>query len=195
LASSKIATLDDALGLVREAQVVMEASALPGVPSFVEAVVGTKVKGSWWGHPQGKKIFNLGEAVADSGEVLMCKLLGGKRTWVHRDSWPLVLRVVLDEAWVAQRSSDLSAAARKLLREVEETQKVVAPPPAPTAALEKAMLAHVMSEHTPSGKHVKVATAWKAWARSVGAEAAASSLPAALEKLRQRAGGNPTALD
>jgi hypothetical protein len=191
----KITTLEDALALVRGAQIVMEASALPGVPSFVEAVVGTKVKGSWWGHPQGKKIFNLGEAVGDSGEVLMCKLLGGKRTWVHRDSWPLVLRVVLDEKWRAERTAGLSAAARKLLMEIEMKERVSAAPPAPLTALEKAMLVHVVSEHTPSGKHVKVATAWSAWASAVHAEPFEGSLAEAQKELRKRAGDNATALD
>jgi hypothetical protein len=72
---------------------------------------------------------------------------------------------------------------------------VTAPPAAPTAALEKAVLAHVASEHTPGGKHVKVATAWRAWAKAAGAEPAKGTLKAALDTLRERAGKNPTALD
>jgi hypothetical protein len=191
----RVATLDDALKLLRGAQVVMEASALPGVPSFVEAVVGAKVKGSWWGHPLGNTIFNLADAVADSGEVLMAKLLEGKRTWIHQDSWPLVLRVVLDEAWAAQKVSALNAAARGLYREIEKKGSVRAPEPKATATLEKAMLAHVESVHTERGKHVKVATRWGDWAKAHRAEAAEGSLDAARDALRKRAGGNPTALD
>lgn len=190
-----VKTLADALALVRAAQVVMETSALPGVPSFVEAVVGAKVKGSWWGHPLGNRIFNLGEGVADSGEVLMAKLLEGKRTWIHRDSWPLVLRVVLDEAWAADRVAALGAPARALYREVDKKGSVRAPEPKATAALEKAMLVHVESAHTESGKHVKVATGWAAWAKAKKAEAAAGTLDAARVEVRRRAGGHPTALD
>src|SRR6185503_5737525 len=30
-----------------------------------EAIIGGPFKGSWWGHPKGKLIFNLGNALAD----------------------------------------------------------------------------------------------------------------------------------
>ena len=82
----------DLLSLVRENGVVLESARGP-VPNLVEAIVGAPVKGSWWGHPKGKEIFHLLNAVRDSGEVLVCRLVGGKVTYVHRDAWPALVRL------------------------------------------------------------------------------------------------------
>ncbi len=192
-----LSSVEQTLEWVRRLQLVMEASAPPGVPSFVEAVAGGPVKGSWWAHPLGKRMYVLSEAVADSGEVMVVKLLGGKRTWIHRDSWPLVLRVVLDKEWRAERLARVNAEAAGQFQRIEKAGRVRAPPPAPTTALEKRMLVHVASEHSPSGRHVKVATAWNAWASAVGADGAGAdlSLAEALAGLNKLAAGHPTALN
>jgi hypothetical protein len=56
-------------------------------------VAGGPIKGSWWGHPKGQEIFRLAEAVEDSGDVLVCKLIEGKVTYVHRRLWPALARL------------------------------------------------------------------------------------------------------
>jgi hypothetical protein len=56
-------------------------------------VAGGPIRGSWWGHPKGHEIFRLAEAVANSGDVLVCKLIEGKVTWVHRRLWPALVRL------------------------------------------------------------------------------------------------------
>jgi hypothetical protein len=45
-----------------------------------EAPVVTFGPGSWWGHAKGHEIFWLTRAVRDSGDVLVCRLVGGKVT-------------------------------------------------------------------------------------------------------------------
>jgi hypothetical protein len=80
------------LGFVRENAVVLESARGP-VPNLVEAIVGAPVKGSWWGHAKGKQIFHLLNAVRDSREVLVCRLVDGKVTYVHRDAWPALVRL------------------------------------------------------------------------------------------------------
>ena len=80
------------LRFVRAKGVVLESARGP-VPNLVEAIVGAPVKGSWWGHAKGKEIFNLLNALRDTGEVLVCRLVGDKVTYVHRDAWPALVRL------------------------------------------------------------------------------------------------------
>jgi len=61
-------------------------------PNLVEAIAGAPVKGSWWGHPDGKRIFSILTAVTESKEVLLCRLIDGKLTLVHRRLWPALIR-------------------------------------------------------------------------------------------------------
>ena len=80
------------LRFVRKAGVVLESARGP-VPNLVEVIVGAPVKGSWWGHAKGKQIFNLLNALRDTGEVLVCRLVADKVTYVHRDAWPAIVRL------------------------------------------------------------------------------------------------------
>lgn len=85
-------TAEEAIEFVREHGIVLEA-ARGRVPSFSDTVAGAVIKGSWWGHPQGKLIFHLTRAVRDSGDVLVCRLIDGKITYVHRRLWPALVRL------------------------------------------------------------------------------------------------------
>jgi hypothetical protein len=82
----------EALAFVREHGVVL-VSARGSAPRLVEAIVGAPVKGSWWGHPEGKRIFAVLSAVTESEEVLVCRLIDGKITLVHRRLWPALVRL------------------------------------------------------------------------------------------------------
>ena len=66
--------LAGARALLRERGVVT-LTAAPGVPSLVEAIAGAPVRGSWWGHPKGKLIFNVSSALAEHEDVLALKLV------------------------------------------------------------------------------------------------------------------------
>jgi hypothetical protein len=88
-------TAAELLRFVRRNGVVLESAHGP-VPNLVEAIVGAPVKGSWWGHAKGKQIFHLLNAVRDSGEVLVCRLVDGRVSYVHRDAWPALVRLASD---------------------------------------------------------------------------------------------------
>jgi hypothetical protein len=81
-----------AIAFVRRHGVVLEGARGPG-PSLAEAVVGRPIKGSWWGHPKGHQIFGLTRAVRASPDVLTCRLVNGKVTYVHRRLWPALVRL------------------------------------------------------------------------------------------------------
>ena len=126
-------THKDALAFVRQHGVVLEGARGP-VPSFAEAVAGEPIHGSWWGHPKGHKIFWLTRGVRDSRDVLVCRLVGGKVTYVYRRLWPAVVRLA---PWFAR--DDLAA-----LHEIHtprgrhELQTVPFPRWVPTAAKRQA---------------------------------------------------------
>jgi len=78
-----------ALAFVEQHGVVL-ASARGKVPTLTEAIVGAPIKGSWWGHPEGKRIFAVQSEVQENEDILVCRLLAGKLTLVHRRLWPAV---------------------------------------------------------------------------------------------------------
>ena len=85
-------TSAEALVFVRIHGVVLESGAGP-VPSVANAVVGGPIHGSWWGHARSHEIFTLTRAVRDSSDVLVCRLIDGKITYVHRRLWPALVRI------------------------------------------------------------------------------------------------------
>ena len=85
-------TRAQALAFVRKHGVVIEAGRGP-VVSFADAVAGKPIRGSWWGHPKGREIFALTRAVRDSKNVCVCRIVGGKITYVHRRLWPALVRI------------------------------------------------------------------------------------------------------
>jgi hypothetical protein len=82
----------DPLAFVRRQGIVLQAARGP-VPSLAELIAGEPIRGSWWGHPRGREIFQAAGRVIDSGEVLVCRLAGGKITYVHRRLWPALVRL------------------------------------------------------------------------------------------------------
>ena len=81
-----------ALAFIRRHGIVLEAARGP-VPNLAEAVAGAPIRGSWWGHAKGREIFPLTRTVRESAEVLVCRLVGGKITYVHRRLWPALVRL------------------------------------------------------------------------------------------------------
>lgn len=94
-----------ALAFVEKHGFVLQAARGP-VPSLAEAVAGGPIRGSWWGHPKGQAIFLAAEAVSESPDVLVCKLVDGKVTYVHRRLWAALVKLAsrfskaqLDRVW------------------------------------------------------------------------------------------------
>jgi hypothetical protein len=82
----------DAVAFVELHGIVLESGHGP-VANLAEAIAGERIRGSWWGHPKGRCIFAATRAVRDSPDVLVCKLLGGKVTYIHRRLWAAVVRL------------------------------------------------------------------------------------------------------
>ncbi len=81
-----------ALAFVKRRGIVLEAGH-GSVPSLAERIVGKQIRGSWWAHPDARTIFRLTRAVRESRSVLVCRLVDGKVTYVHRRLWPALTRV------------------------------------------------------------------------------------------------------
>lgn len=108
-----------ALDFVREHGVVL-ASAKGPVPRLIEAIIGESIAGNWWSHPNGRFIYNVLTEVCDSGDVLVCRLLGGKITLVHRRLWAALVRVAqhFEPAQLARVHDEHTPTGRHLNREV-----------------------------------------------------------------------------
>jgi len=84
-------SFEEALGFVEMNGVVLE-SARGRVPTFADFVAGERV-GRWWSHPKSRLIFALTRALRDSPEILTCRLIDGKVTYVHRRLWAALVKL------------------------------------------------------------------------------------------------------
>jgi hypothetical protein len=82
----------EALAFVEDHGIVLQAARGP-LPNLAEAIAGGTIRGSWWGHPKGKEIFRAVRAISQSPDVLVCKLVEGKITYVHRRLWPALIKL------------------------------------------------------------------------------------------------------
>ena len=112
-------TSRQAIAFVREHGVVLEAAAGP-VPTLTHAIAGTPVRGSWWSHPRSHQMFALTRAVRDCEDVLVCCLVGGKITYVHRRLWAALVRLAnrFPRAHLAQVREVHTPSGRHMLEEL-----------------------------------------------------------------------------
>ena len=82
----------EALAFVERHGTVLQAARGP-LPNLAETIAGGAFRGSWWGHPKGKEIFRAVRAIGASPDVLVCKLVQGKITCVHRRLWPALIKL------------------------------------------------------------------------------------------------------
>ena len=80
-----------AAAFVRKHGIVLESAAGP-VPSVAAAIAGEPIRGSWWAHPLSHEIFELTQGIRDRDDILVCRLVDGKVTFVHRRLWPALVR-------------------------------------------------------------------------------------------------------
>jgi len=85
-------TARDALAFVKTNGVVLESARGP-VPNLAARVAGEPIKGSWWAHQRAAQIFHCSRALRDSREILVCRLVEGKVTYVHRRLWPALVKL------------------------------------------------------------------------------------------------------
>ena len=114
-----ITSARQALAFVRKHGVVL-ASAKGSAPRLTEAIVGEPIRGSWWAHAQGRRIFAVLSAVSESEDVLVCRLVDGKITLVHRRLWPALVRLSkrFTPAQLAQVREEHTPSGRHVSRSV-----------------------------------------------------------------------------
>jgi hypothetical protein len=85
-------TPKQAVAFVAAHGVVLESAQGP-VPSFAGVIAGEPIRGSYWAHPKANDIFLCSRAIRKAADVLVCRLVGGKVTYVHRRLWPALVRL------------------------------------------------------------------------------------------------------
>jgi len=81
----------EALDFVERQGIVLVSGKSRRVFTLVEALAGEPVKGSWWSHPQARRIFAALSEVVESPDVKMFRLVDDKVTLVHRRLWPALV--------------------------------------------------------------------------------------------------------
>lgn len=113
-------TPQDAIAFIRQHGVVIESGRGP-VPSLAEAIAGGPIRGSWWSHPLSKDIFRITRAVRDSERVLVCRLISGKITFVHRRLWPALVCAAgrFQSAQLARLSEEHTSSGRHVVKAIQ----------------------------------------------------------------------------
>jgi len=104
-------TAGQALRFIERHGIVLEAGRGP-VPALATEVLGKDSTGSWWAHPRAREFFRLTREIRDEPRILVCKLLAGRITYVHRRLWPALVRL----------SRDIGAARLTAVREVHTAE-------------------------------------------------------------------------
>jgi hypothetical protein len=82
----------DAIKFIRKHGIVLESAKGP-VRNLAEAVAKTPIHGNWWTHPDGKEIFRATRIARGCKQVLVCRLVEGKVTYVDCRLWPAIVRL------------------------------------------------------------------------------------------------------
>src|SRR5437667_8734 len=85
-------TTKDAIRFVKDRGIVLE-SGHGTVPNLAEMIAGGPIRGSWWGHIKGQEIWKITRALREAREILVCRLVDGKVSYVHRRLWPALIKV------------------------------------------------------------------------------------------------------
>jgi hypothetical protein len=111
-------TAAEALRFVHDHGAVLVAAKGP-VPRLVEAIAGEPFKGSWWAHPKGREIFAILQGLEASPEILVCRLVNGHVTFIHRRLWPALVRMAahLNAEHLAQVRQEHTPSGRHLNHE------------------------------------------------------------------------------
>jgi len=115
----KCATAPDAMAFVRQHGIVLVSAKGPA-PRLTEAIVGEAIAGSWWAHEKSRHIYATLQAIIESKQVLVCRLVDGKVTLVHRRLWPALVRLAdrFAPEQLAQVHDEHTPTGRHVSREV-----------------------------------------------------------------------------
>jgi|SRR5947209_6429380 len=112
-------TVDEALAFIRDEGVVLASGKGP-VPRMAEIVAGEPIRGSWWAHPKSHDIFRIFSALAESPEIVVCRIVGGKVSFVHWRLWPALARAasLFPSAYLARVDQEHIEAGHHVRREI-----------------------------------------------------------------------------
>ena len=112
-------TAAEALAFVERHGVILVSAQGPA-PTLTEAIAGEPIKGSWWSHSKSHQIFAILEVVTESQDVLVCRLVKGKITLVHRRLWPALVRLAerFPPEQIAKVRQEHTASGRHVNKEV-----------------------------------------------------------------------------
>lgn len=112
-------TFDQAMTFIREHGMVLAAARGP-VPRMAEVIAGEPIKGSWWAHSKGRQIFAVFQQLAESPDILVCRFVDGKVTFVHRRLWPALVRLAdrFEPARIAQVHEEHTAKGHHVSHDV-----------------------------------------------------------------------------
>lgn len=141
-----------------------------GLLSVVGIITGEAVSGSWWGHSKGKEIYSEVQALGDNRDILICKLVEGKVTFVHRNMWDALFAMACsNEGW----QTPILDAEERLLTTIRKKGAIdlesTSPTPGVTVValrkaadqLERKLLIHSEQIHTEAGYHSRILHTWK----------------------------------
>lgn len=149
-------TLAEALAFVRTHGIVLESGTGP-IPSIATAVAGGPIRGSWWGHARGREIFALTRAIRACPDVLVCRLVDGKITYVHRRLWPALVR--LSERFPPSRLTQVqevhTASGQHVVKELRFPGWVSRKLAAQASALDEASALRELGQWCAKGRPIK----------------------------------------
>jgi hypothetical protein len=90
---TEILTPAQALAFIKRHGVVCESASRGAIPSLAQAIAGETLRGNWWSHAKSREIFAITRAVRDAPEILVCKIVDNKVTFVHKRVWPALVRM------------------------------------------------------------------------------------------------------
>jgi hypothetical protein len=141
------------------------------LPSVTKIMVGP-IRGSWWGHRDGARIYAVMNAL--EAEYLSVKLVRDKITYVDTALLPVFLAAAeADDPWQTQA---LAPSARTLLDKVRAQGRMLlgvsqtegAQTRADARKLQQRLLVLATSEHTASGAHYPLLETWAHFRRRSG---------------------------
>ena len=83
---------DAAMAFVRRHGIVLVSAKGPA-PRLIDAIAGEPIKGSWWVHGKSHQIFAVLQKLEDSPDILVCRFIAGRVTFVHRRLWPAIVKL------------------------------------------------------------------------------------------------------
>jgi len=93
-AAPRLPSVDELARFVARHKVVTEAARCR-VPSLVHLMAPPPPlpRGNWWSWPAATRIYNRLIALGERDDMLVCRLVRGKVTFVHGGAWPALVRL------------------------------------------------------------------------------------------------------